>query len=81
LIPQPLVAASDALQFSLTDLKFFHHFLVVAHPHLPLGNEEVWVQKIPLFAQEVRASKQCVHSIIDFLPTRIEQDDQSVADP
>ena len=59
-IPQPLVAASDALQFSLTDLKFFHHFLVVAHPHLPLGNEEVWVQKIPLFAQEVRASKQCV---------------------
>jgi hypothetical protein len=54
-VPQPLVAASDALQFSLTDLKFFHHFLVVAHPHLPLGNEEVWVQKIPLFAQEVRA--------------------------
>jgi hypothetical protein len=54
------------LQFSLTDLKFFHHFLVVAHPHLPLGNEEVWVQKIPLFAQEVRASKQCLHAIIDF---------------
>jgi hypothetical protein len=62
-IPQPLVAASDVLQFSLTDLKFFHHFLVVAHPHLPLGNEEVWVQKIPLFAQEVRASKQCLHLI------------------
>jgi hypothetical protein len=53
-IGQPLVSASDVFQFTLTDLKFFHHFLLAAHPHLPLGNEDVWVQQIPVFAQEVR---------------------------
>ncbi len=53
-VSQPSLTTSEAFNFTLTDLKFFHHFLVVAHPHLPLGNEKVWVQKIPVFAQEVR---------------------------
>jgi hypothetical protein len=36
----------------MTDMRFFHHFLTMAYPHLPLGNETVWVNEIPKFAQE-----------------------------
>lgn len=40
----------------MDDMRCFHHFLTVAYPHLPLGNDSVWVQDIPVFAQQVRAS-------------------------
>ena len=36
----------------MTDMRLFHHFLTMAYPHLPLGNETVWVNEIPKFAQE-----------------------------
>lgn len=36
----------------MTDLRLFHHFLTMAYPHLPLGNEAVWINEIPKFAQE-----------------------------
>jgi hypothetical protein len=39
--------------FSMTDLKLFHHFIVVAYPHLPIGADETWKQEIPAFAHEV----------------------------
>lgn len=39
-------------QFTLNDMQFFHHFLTIAYPHLPLGNDDVWVRDIPQFAQE-----------------------------
>lgn len=54
-VPPPVLTTSEVFKFTITDLKFFHHFLVVAHPHLPLGNEKVWVEQIPVFAQEVSA--------------------------
>ena len=40
-----------AAQFTLNDMQFFHHFLTISFPHLPLGNEDVWVRDIPQFAQ------------------------------
>lgn len=38
-------------QFTLNDMQFFHHFLTISFPHLPLGNEDVWLRDIPQFAQ------------------------------
>lgn len=38
--------------FTLQDMQFFHHFLTLAYPHLPLGNDTVWVKEVPQFAQE-----------------------------
>lgn len=29
-------------QLSITDLRFFHHFLLHAYPGLPIGGEAVW---------------------------------------
>lgn len=37
--------------FSMLDMRFFHHFLTTAYPHLPLGNDHVWVNEIPQFAE------------------------------
>jgi hypothetical protein len=39
--------------FSGDDLRFFHHYLVVARPHLPFGSEEIWATEVPRYAHEV----------------------------
>jgi hypothetical protein len=39
--------------FSLTDMRLFHHFLMDAYPHLPVGNESAWLSQIPLIAHHV----------------------------
>ncbi|EAW12379.1 uncharacterized protein ACLA_063470 [Aspergillus clavatus NRRL 1] len=36
--------------FSGDDMRFFHHFLVAAHPHLPYGNEHSWTMRVPRYA-------------------------------
>jgi hypothetical protein len=46
---------SPPTSFSMGDMQCFHHFLTVAFPNLPLGNDSVWVQDIPVFAQQVRS--------------------------
>lgn len=54
---------SPPTSFSMDDMRCFHHFLTVAYPHLPLGNDSVWVQEIPVIAQQVRVSrsKKIIH--------------------
>ena len=34
-------------------MRLFHHFIMTAYPHLPLGNGDVWVREIPAFAHSV----------------------------
>jgi hypothetical protein len=50
--PQPSSLSITSDTFTMTDMRFFHHFLTMAYPHLPLGNEAVWLNEIPKFAQE-----------------------------
>ncbi|EXJ82923.1 hypothetical protein A1O3_06739 [Capronia epimyces CBS 606.96] len=38
--------------FSMLDMRFFHHFLTIAYPHLPVDNDSVWVHEIPQFAEQ-----------------------------
>lgn len=33
-------------------MRFFHHFLTIAYPHLPVDNDHVWVNEIPQFAEQ-----------------------------
>jgi hypothetical protein len=39
--------------FSLTDMRLFHHFLMDAYPHLPVGNDSAWLTQVPLIAHHV----------------------------
>lgn len=39
--------------FSLSDMKLFHHFLIAAYPHLPLGFEKAWTTEFPSVAHQV----------------------------
>ncbi|KAL2223148.1 hypothetical protein M432DRAFT_587108 [Thermoascus aurantiacus ATCC 26904] len=36
--------------FTASDLRFFHHFLLVAYPHLPFGSDLAWVTVVPEYA-------------------------------
>lgn len=44
--------APTVASFSMSDMQFFHHFITTAHPHLPLGNDNVWMHEIPRFAEQ-----------------------------
>ncbi|KAL4772247.1 hypothetical protein BDW60DRAFT_216626 [Aspergillus nidulans var. acristatus] len=47
--------------FSGDDLRFWHHFLVDARPHLPFGDEGTWISTIPAFAHDC---PPLLHSIL-----------------
>ncbi|KAF7157603.1 hypothetical protein CNMCM5623_001977 [Aspergillus felis] len=50
-----LVSPSQGLAvspFSGDDLRFFHHFLLFARPHLPFGSEETWATEVPKYAHQ-----------------------------
>jgi Fungal specific transcription factor domain len=38
--------------FTLEDMRFFHHFLIKAKPHMPVGNAAVWAREIPQLTQQ-----------------------------
>jgi Fungal specific transcription factor domain len=48
--PQPALSTRPE-RITFTDLRFFHHFLTVAYPHLPAGNDSIWVMEIPKIAE------------------------------
>ncbi|KAL4738078.1 hypothetical protein BDV11DRAFT_190257 [Aspergillus similis] len=67
----PSVSLSSAristTPFSGDDLRFWHHFLVDARPHLPFGNEGIWVTTIPAFAHDC---PPLLHSILSLGASR-----------
>ncbi|KAK2796768.1 hypothetical protein FQN50_009449 [Emmonsiellopsis sp. PD_5] len=38
--------------FTLDDMRFFHHYMIAAHPYLPFGCDAVWVAEVPLLAHQ-----------------------------
>ncbi|KAL6232440.1 hypothetical protein BDW75DRAFT_232792 [Aspergillus navahoensis] len=49
------------IPFTGDDLRFWHHFLVDARPHLPFGDEGTWLSTIPAFAHDC---PPLLHSIL-----------------
>ena len=49
---------STPTQFSLNDMRLFHHFLLRAYPHLPLGADQTWINVVPAFAHHVSRPHQ-----------------------
>jgi hypothetical protein len=37
----------------MADMRLFHHFLITAYPHLPVGADKIWITSIPGFAHNV----------------------------
>ncbi|KAF2635847.1 hypothetical protein P280DRAFT_460948 [Massarina eburnea CBS 473.64] len=60
--PQEMVSLrSTPGIFTMNDMKLFHHFLITAYPHLPIGADKIWVTVIPSFAHNY---KYLIHSIL-----------------
>ena len=54
LVPAPGVPLqSSPTSFSMNDMRFFHHFIVRAYPHLPVGADHTWTMEIPAIAHQV----------------------------
>lgn len=56
--PSPIATVTlqpHTSQFTLTDMRLFHHFLMTAYPHLPVGNDSAWLCQVPLIAHHVSA--------------------------
>ncbi|KAJ5487355.1 C6 transcription factor, partial [Penicillium desertorum] len=47
--------------FSAADLRFLHHFLIAAYPHLPFGSEGIWKTSLPAYAH---GCPHLMHSIL-----------------
>ncbi|XPT00576.1 hypothetical protein M3J09_009727 [Ascochyta lentis] len=47
--------------FTMADMRLFHHFLVTAYPHLPVGADKIWITVIPSFAHNY---EYLIHSIL-----------------
>ncbi|KAF2200446.1 hypothetical protein GQ43DRAFT_73129 [Delitschia confertaspora ATCC 74209] len=47
--------------FTMKDMRFFHHFLITAYPHLPVGSDTIWITVIPSFAHNY---EYLIHSIL-----------------
>ena len=45
---------STPTHFNLIDMRLFHHFLLNAYPHLPIGNDQVWVTELAALSHSVR---------------------------
>ncbi len=52
--------------FTLADLRLFHHFLTDAYPHLPVGNDSVWLSQVPLIAHHVSCDLLFRHLTINY---------------
>ena len=57
----PAGASPGTAAFTMLDMRFFHHFLTTAYPHLPIGNDHVWVTEIPQFAE---SHEYLMHAIL-----------------
>lgn len=54
--PSPVTSVnlqSTPTVFTLTDMRLFHHYLLDAYPHLPVGNDSAWLTQVPLIAHHV----------------------------
>lgn len=43
----------------MADMRLFHHFLITAYPHLPVGADSIWITVIPSFAHNVGTFLNC----------------------
>ncbi|PVI07816.1 hypothetical protein DM02DRAFT_608430 [Periconia macrospinosa] len=62
--PSPLEMVnfrSTPATFTMSDLRLFHHFLITAYPHLPVGADKIWITVIPSFAHNY---EYLIHSIL-----------------
>ncbi|UPX17170.1 uncharacterized protein EKO05_0007542 [Ascochyta rabiei] len=47
--------------FTMADMRLFHHFIITAYPHIPVGADKIWVTVIPGFAHNY---EYLMHSIL-----------------
>ncbi|ETN45863.1 uncharacterized protein HMPREF1541_00044 [Cyphellophora europaea CBS 101466] len=66
----PLPSSPDSpSDLNLTDLRLHHHFLATCYPHLPAGNEAIWLREIPVLGTQ-RA--YLMHALLGLAATHLQ---------
>ncbi|KAL2061575.1 hypothetical protein VTL71DRAFT_6952 [Oculimacula yallundae] len=55
--------------FTLTDMRLFHHYLLDAYPHLPVGNDTAWLSQVPLVAHH---NEYLMHAVLGLAASHLE---------
>ncbi|KAH6673653.1 hypothetical protein B0J14DRAFT_53362 [Halenospora varia] len=55
--------------FSMVDMKFFHHFLTIAYPYLPMGKDLAWTTQVPLAAHN---NEFLMHAILGMAASHLQ---------
>ncbi|TVY14238.1 Sterol uptake control protein 2 [Lachnellula arida] len=56
-------------KFTSIDLRLFHHFLLEAYPHLPVGNTSAWISEVPLIAHH---NEYLMHAVLGMAASHLE---------
>ncbi|TVY88274.1 Sterol uptake control protein [Lachnellula willkommii] len=56
-------------KFTLIDMRLFHHFLLEAYPHLPVGNTSAWISEVPLIAHH---NEYLMHAVLGMAASHLE---------
>ncbi|KAF8861135.1 hypothetical protein BDZ45DRAFT_740735 [Acephala macrosclerotiorum] len=70
--PNPVTSVnlqSTPTVFTLTDMRLFHHYLLDAYPHLPVGNDSAWLSQVPLIAHH---NQYLMHAILGVAASHLE---------
>ncbi|CZR62609.1 uncharacterized protein PAC_12506 [Phialocephala subalpina] len=70
--PNPVTSVnlqSTPTVFTLTDMRLFHHYLLDAYPHLPVGNDSAWLSQVPLIAHH---NQYLMHAILGAAASHLE---------
>lgn len=65
----PITLQNTPTMFSMVDMKFFHHFLTVAYPHLPMGKDLAWTTQVPLAAHN---NEFLMHAILGLAASHLQ---------
>lgn len=61
--PRQVIRLSDTpAQFSVDDMRLFHHYIVAAYPSIPLEYENIWTRDIPSVSHHVSIYVLIIHT-------------------
>lgn len=72
----PMVPQVSEHSLNPMDLRLFHHFLLYAHPHLPLGSDSTWTTDVPRRASE---HPHLMHAILSLSAEHLGSYDKTIA--
>lgn len=57
-LPRSIQSHGKPPVFGMEDMRLFNHFIQIAYPNHPHGNDSIWTHEVPSLASEVSITTQ-----------------------